>query len=118
MATAPYCSTHFRSSGMQVSGATPGLWGSIAAGMKWSGNRRLTRKHSSLRIAAQVDDTSKSPMWWAMKLARGLKIVRSEPRAFICLSWLASIVSRISSSEIFRSETLGLADGSVMPAIC
>ena len=47
---------------MQVSGATPGLCGSIAAGTKWSGNRRLTRKQSSLQIAAQVDDTSKSPM--------------------------------------------------------
>ena len=53
-----------------------------------------------------------------MKLARGLKIVRSEPRAFICLSWLVSIVSRSSSSLMTSSETLGLADGSVMPAIC
>ena len=57
-------------------------------------------------------------MWWAMKLARGLKIVRSEPRSCICLSWLVSIVSRMSSSVIFSSETLGLGDGFVMPAIC
>ena len=64
-------------------------------------------------MAAQVDDTSKSPMWWAMKLARGLKIVRSDPRSFICFSWLVSIVSRISSSLIFRSETRGRTDGSV-----
>ena len=103
---------------MQVSGATPGLWGSIAAGTKWSGNRRLTRKQSSLQIAAHADDTAKSPMWWAMKLARGLKIVRSDPRARICASWFVSIVSRSSSSLIFRSEALGRADGSVMPAIC
>ena len=74
---------------MQVSGATPGLCGSIAAGMKWSGKRRLTREQSSLQIAAQVDDTWKSPMWWAMKLARGLKMVRSDPRAFICLQLVA-----------------------------
>src|SRR3569623_1393572 len=55
IATQPYCSTHFTSSGMQVAGATPGLCGSMAAGTKWSGNRRLTRKHSSLHTAAQVD---------------------------------------------------------------
>jgi hypothetical protein len=71
-----------------------------------------------LQIAAHVDDTWKSPMWWAMKLARGLKIVRSDPRAFICFSWLVSIVSRISSSVIFRSDTFGRAAGSLMPAIC
>ena len=53
-----------------------------------------------------------------MKLARGLKIVRSEPRARICFSWFASIVSRISSSLIRRSEALGATDGSLMPAIC
>jgi hypothetical protein len=40
-------------------------------------------------MAAQVDETWKSPMWCAMKLARGLKIVRSLPRCFISLSWLA-----------------------------
>jgi hypothetical protein len=34
MATLPYCSTHFTSSGMQVAGSTPGLCGSMAAGMK------------------------------------------------------------------------------------
>jgi hypothetical protein len=32
-------------------------------------------------MAAQVDDTSKSPMWCAMKLARGLKMVTSLPRS-------------------------------------
>ncbi len=30
-------------------------------------------------------------MWWAMKLARGEKMVRSLPRSFIMASWLASI---------------------------
>jgi len=39
---------------MQVAGSTPGLCGSMAAGMKWSGNSWLTRKHSSLQMAAQV----------------------------------------------------------------
>ncbi|SAL62829.1 hypothetical protein AWB68_03325 [Caballeronia choica] len=47
---------------MQVAISTPGLCGSIAAGMKWSGNSSLTRKHSSLQIAAQVLETWKSPM--------------------------------------------------------
>ena len=45
-----------------------------------------------------------------MKLARGLKIVRSDPRALHLRSWLVSIVSRSSSSLIFRSEALGAAD--------
>ena len=53
-----------------------------------------------------------------MKLARGLKIVRSLPRSRISLSWLASMVSRSSSSLIFRSATFGIAAGSLMPAIC
>jgi hypothetical protein len=44
-----------------------------------------------LQIAAQVLETLKSPMWWAMKLARGLKMVRSLPRSFIRRSWLVSI---------------------------
>jgi hypothetical protein len=56
-------------------------------------------------MAAQVLLTSKSPMWWAMKLARGLKMVRSLPRCFIRRSWLVSMVSRSSSSLIFRSAT-------------
>jgi hypothetical protein len=103
---------------MQLFGSTPGLCGSIAAGMKWSGNSRATRTHSSLQIAAQVDETLKSPMWWAMKLARGLKIVRSLPRSRISRSWFVSIDSRSSSSLIFRSTTFGLSPGSLMPAIC
>lgn len=69
-------------------------------------------------MAAQVLDVSKSPMWCAMKLARGLKMVRSEPRCFISLSWLVSMVSRISSSLIFRSLARGALDGSLSPAIC
>gem|GEM_PF-5351761 len=57
-------------------------------------------------------------MWWAMKLARGENRVRSLPRSFMSLSWLFSMVSRMSSSLIFRSDTLGMTDGSLMPAIC
>jgi len=53
-----------------------------------------------------------------MKLARGEKIVRSEPRSFIRRSWLLSIVSRSSSSLILRSATLGASAGSLRPAIC
>ncbi|MDT4853024.1 hypothetical protein FQZ97_872780 [compost metagenome] len=54
----------------------------------------------------------KSPMWWAMKLARGEKMVRSEPRSFIRRSWLVSMDSRSSSSLIFRSATFGITAGS------
>src|SRR5690606_19905007 len=74
--TAPYSLTHFSSSGTQVAGSTPGDCGSMAAMTKLSGNSVATRWHSSLQIADQVLDTWKSPMWWAMKLARGEKIVR------------------------------------------
>jgi hypothetical protein len=42
-----------------------------------------------LQIADHVALTLKSPMWCAMKLARGEKIVRSLPRSFISRSWLA-----------------------------
>ncbi|MNT59026.1 hypothetical protein D3C72_1965010 [compost metagenome] len=79
--------------------------------MKWSGNSSLTRKHSSLQIAAQVALVLKSPMWCAMKLARGLKMVRSEPRCFISFSWLLSMVSRSSSSLICSSDTFGPSSG-------
>ena len=37
MPTNPYSLTHVSSSGMQVFGSTPGLCGSMAAPMKWSG---------------------------------------------------------------------------------
>ncbi|MNH44992.1 hypothetical protein D3C79_1073120 [compost metagenome] len=71
-----------------------------------------------MQIAAQVAEVSKSPMWWAMKLARGLKMVRSEPRCFISLSWLLSMVSRISSSLILSALASGAWLGSLRPAIC
>ena len=60
-------------------------------------------------MAAQVALVSKLPMWWAMKLARGEKMVRSEPRSFIRRSWLVSIDSRSASSLIFSSDALGAA---------
>ena len=47
---------------MHVFGSTPGLCGSIAAPMKWSGKSFETRKQSSLQIEAQVELTAKSPM--------------------------------------------------------
>ena len=52
-----------------------------------------------------------------MKLARGLKMVRSLPRSRISRSWLLSIDSRSSSSLIFSSEARGFIEGSWMPAI-
>ncbi len=51
-----------------------------------------------------------------MKLARGLKIVRSMPRSRIFLSWLVSIDSRSSSSLIRSSETAGIAPPSLNAA--
>ena len=57
-------------------------------------------------------------MWCAMKLARGLNSVMSLPRSFIRRSWLVSMDSRSSSSLIFKSAARGMADGSLMPAIC
>ena len=101
---------------MQLLGSTPGLCGSMAAPAKWCGNSSETRKHSSLQMAAHSDDTPKSPTWCAMKLARGLKIVRSSPRSRINLSWFASIESRSSSSEILSSDARGRAEGSFKAA--
>jgi hypothetical protein len=118
IATLPYCVTHFSSSGMQVFGSTPGDCGSIAAGMKLSGKSSPTRKQSSLQMAAQVDETSKSPMWCAMKLARGEKMVRSLPRSCIFFSWLETMVSRSSSSLIFSSLAFGRLALSWRLAIC
>ena len=46
-----------------------------------------------------------------MKLARGLKTVRSMPRSFIRRSWLPAMDSRSASSLIRSSEGLGLAAG-------
>src|SRR3954463_13940564 len=77
MPTAPYSRMHFSISGMQVFGSTPGDCGSMATGTKYSGNSWLTRKHSSLQMADHVLETLKSPMWWAMKLARGENSVMS-----------------------------------------
>ena len=54
----------------------------------------------SLLTCAQRALTDSSPTWWPMAEARGEKIVRSIPRSAIRRSWLVSIVSRISSSEI------------------
>ena len=56
-------------------------------------------------------------MWCAMKLARGLKIVKSLPRSRMSLSWFNSMDSRNSSSLMTSSDTLGMLAGSLMPAI-
>ena len=47
---------------MQVFGSTPGLCGNMAAPMKFSGKSFDTQWHSSLQIAAHVEETDKSPM--------------------------------------------------------
>jgi len=117
MPTAPYSLTHFSNSGMQVAGSTPGDCGSMATGTKCSGNKVETRKHNSLQIAAQVEETWKSPMWCAMNEARGENKVTSLPRSFINRNWLVSMLWRKSSSLIFNSDAFGMFAGSWMPAI-
>src|SRR5690606_117068 len=109
--TAPYSLTHFSSSVTQVAVPSTGDCGSKADMAYAPGNSVATRWHSWLQIADQVLDTWKSPMWWAMKLARGEKIVRSEPRSRIRRSWLVSMLSRNSSSLMRRSEGLGRLEG-------
>ena len=65
--------------------------------------------------------TTEQILWFRyeadLAVSRGEKIVRSEPRSFILRSWLVSIDSRSSSSEMVRSESRGAAAGSLMPAI-
>ena len=51
-------------------------------------------------------------MWWAMKLARGEKSVTSLPRWSMSRSWLASMVSRMSSSLMKSSSGRGALTGS------
>ena len=57
-------------------------------------------------------------MWWAMKLARGEKTVRSMPRSSISRSWLASMLARISSSVICSAAGSGALSGSPIAATC
>ena len=88
----------------------------MAAPMKLSGNSSLTRWHSSLLMAAQVALVCALPMWWAMKLARGEKIVRSMPRSCILPSWFVIMLSRSSSSLMCSSPADGV-EPSARPAI-
>ena len=62
--------------------------------------------------------TLSSPMWWPMPEARGEKIVRSVPRSCCSLSWFASRLSRISSSDIFSAARGGIADLSLTASVC
>jgi len=89
----------------------------MAAPAKRSGYREATRWHSSLQMADHAALVAKSPMWCAMKLARGEKIVRSMSRSSIFLSWLASMVSRRSSSLMESSLARGAAAGSPSASI-
>ena len=86
--------------------------------MKRSGKSSLTRATRSLQMRAQVWLTARSPMWWAMKDARGLKTVRSEPRSFMSFSWLASMVSRMSSSLMCNAAGSGASPWPFAKAIC
>ena len=53
----------------------------------------------------------KSPMWCAMKLARGLKIVRSLPRSCIFLSWLLTMTLAQFVVADLQLADLGLGRG-------
>ena len=118
MATKPSSLTQRSSSGRHVAGSTPGDCGSIAAPMKWSGKRSTTRAIRSLQIVDHAELVSKPPMWCAMKLARGEKIVRSMPRSRIFCNWLDSIDARISSSLIDSDDASGGGVPSARLAIC
>ena len=69
-----------------------------------------TRDHSRL-VAA-------SPMWCAIALARGEKIVTSVPRSRCILSCAPSRLARISSSLIASEARDGALAGSPIAAIC
>ncbi len=49
------------------------------------------------------------PIWWPMPEARGEKMVTSVPRSRCNLSWFCSMLSRISSSDIFSAARDGIA---------
>src|SRR5688572_11542999 len=80
-ATNPYSLTHRFSSGRQVFGSTPGDCGNIPQPAKDPGKSFDTRWINSLQMADHVELVSNPPIWCAMKLARGEKIVRSAPRS-------------------------------------
>ena len=77
--------------------------------MKFFGNSVQTRWIRSLQISVHSCDTAKSPTWWPMPEARGEKIVRSVPRSRCSLSCVPSMLSRISSSDIFSAARDGIA---------
>jgi hypothetical protein len=104
------------SSGRQVFGSTPGDCGSMPQPAKWAGKSRDTRWISSLQMADHVELVSNPPMWCAMKLARGEKIVRSAPRSRISFNWFFSMLSRSSSSPMRSSETWGVRAGFFSPS--
>src|SRR4026207_336323 len=62
-------------------------------------------------MPAHVELVWKSPMWCAMKLARGEKIVRSMPRSCIFFSWLSAMLWRSSSSVVARPAAAGARGG-------
>ena len=68
-------------------------------------------------MAAQVLDTLKSPMWWAMKLARAeqrdVAAALFHQLELVGLDGLAQLV--VADLQV---ATLGMAAGSWMPAIC
>jgi hypothetical protein len=57
-------------------------------------------------------------MWWPIPAARGEKIVMLVPRSCCFLSWLPSIVSRISSSVTLNCDHDGSGFLSFTAATC
>ena len=102
---------------MQLSGRTPGDCGNWQTPMKLSGKSWQTRWTRSLHSADHSRLTDSSPMWCAMKLARGEKIVTSVPRSRCIRSWAFSRLWRIASSETTSSDRFGAFAGSPIAAI-
>ncbi len=103
---------------MHRSGRTPGDCGSWQTPTKLSGYRPQTRATRSLQISDHSRLVASVPMWCAMKLARGEKIVRSVPRSRCIFSCAFSRLARISSSAMTSSPRAGDFAGSSSAATC
>ena len=113
--TNPSSRTHRSSSATQSSSGHAGTCGSWHTPAKFRGNSVVTRPMRSLQARAQARAVAGSVTWCPIADAWGEKIVRSVPRSPASRSWLASMLSRISSSLI-APGTGGAGAGSVPPA--
>ena len=104
---------------MQVAGSTPGLCGSIAAGMKWSGNSCADAE--AQLVADRRPGAADLEVADVVRHEAGARAEDRQVAAALAhlgaAGWSRSI-SRSSSSLIFRSAAFGIGAGSLMPAIC